>query len=158
VIESSLMSGGVIILITAAGGAFGAMLQAAQIGPRIQGLFAADGSGPAWMFLLLGFGVASLLKIAQGSSTVAMITTGGLLAAMVADATPLPFHRVYLATAIAAGALVGSWMNDSGFWVFTKMGGLTEVEGLRSWTPLLAVVGVTAMALTLVLALLMPLV
>jgi len=158
VIESSLMGGGVIILITAAGGAFGAMLQAAQIGLRIQGLFAGDGGGPAWMFLILAFGVASLLKIAQGSSTVAMITTGGMLAAMVADGTTLPFHRVYVATAIASGSLVGSWMNDSGFWVFTKMGGMTEVEGLRSWTPLLAVVGVTAMALTLLLALLVPLV
>jgi H+/gluconate symporter-like permease len=49
-------------------------------------------------------------------------------------------------------------MNDSGFWVFTKMGGLTEVEGLKSWTPLLAIVGVTSMVATLALAVFIPLV
>ncbi len=48
-------------------------------------------------------------------------------------------------------------MNDSGFWIFAKMGGLTETEGLRSWTPLLALLGITAMAVTIVLALVVPL-
>ena len=57
---------------------------------------------------------------------------------------------------IGAGSLVGSWMNDSGFWIFAKMGGLTEAETLRTWTPLLAVLGSVAMALTLLLALLAP--
>src|SRR5256886_12480534 len=46
----------------------------------------------------------------------------------------LPFHTVYVATAIASGSLVGSWMNDSGFWMFSKMGGVTELETLKSWT------------------------
>jgi GntP family gluconate:H+ symporter len=155
-VETALMSGGVIILITAGGGAFGAMLQAAEIGPQIQALFAADGRTSGFIFLLLSFAVASLMKIAQGSSTVAMITTAAMIAAMLEGAEPLPFHTVYLATAIGSGSLVGSWMNDSGFWVFTKMGGLTEVEGLKSWTPLLAVVGCTAMMATVLLALGMP--
>jgi len=157
-VETALMSGGVIILITAAGGAFGAMLQAAGIGPEIQRLFGGDGTAPGMIFLLLAFSVSSLMKIAQGSSTVAMITTAGMLAAMIEGAGALPYHTVYIATAIAGGSLVGSWMNDSGFWVFTKMGGLTEIEGLKSWTPLLAVVGCASMVMTLALAMLLPLV
>lgn len=157
-VESSLMSGGVIILITAGGGAFGAMLQVAEIGPAIQSLFAADGRALGLVYLLLAFGVASLMKIAQGSSTVAMITTAAMLVAMIRAAGELPFHTVYVATAIGAGSLVGSWMNDSGFWIYTKMGGLTEAESLRSWTPLLVVVGITAMAVTTLLALALPLV
>jgi GntP family gluconate:H+ symporter len=156
-VEESLMSGGVIILITSAGGAFGAMLKAAEIGPAILDLFAGPGGGGI-VLLLLAFAVSTLLKFAQGSSTVAMITTAGMLSAMVASAGQLPFHTVYIATSIGSGAMVGSWMNDSGFWVFTKMGGLTEVEGLKSWTPLLAIVGVTSMVATLALAVFIPLV
>lgn len=155
-IEAGLMSGGVIILITAAGGAFGAMLQAAGIGPAIESIFANE-RGAGLSYLLLAFGVASLIKFAQGSSTVAMITAAGMMAAMLETADPLPYHTVYVATAIAGGSLVGSWMNDSGFWIFAKMGGLTETESLRSWSPLLAILGITAMAVTVVLALALPL-
>jgi gluconate:H+ symporter, GntP family len=157
-VETALMSGGVIILITAAGGAFGAMLQAAEVGPAIEALFADGTQGSAFIFLFLAFAVTSLLKIAQGSSTVAMITSAGMLAAMIGGAGALPFHMVYVATAISSGAMVGSWMNDSGFWIFSKMGGLTEAEALKTWTPLLALLGVVSMIMTLLLALLFPLV
>ena len=161
-VDTSLMSSGFLILIIAASGAFGVALQAAQIGPVIERAFvgqtAASGTGSGLIFLFLGFGVASLIKIAQGSSTVAMITTAAMLAAMLpGNGGGLPFHTVYVATAIASGSLVGSWMNDSGFWMFSKMGGVTELETLKSWTPVLAIVGVTAMVTTLVLALLVPL-
>ncbi len=155
-VESSLMGAGVVILIVAAGGAFGAMLQAAQIGPAIQRAFAARGDTPGLSLLFLAFGVTSVLKVAQGSSTVAMITSAGMLAAMTKGMT-LPFHPVYLGSSIAAGSLVGSWMNDAGFWVFSKIGGVTELESLRSWTPLLAIVGCTSLATTLLLATLLPL-
>ncbi|WP_420456093.1 GntP family permease [Rubrivirga sp.] len=154
-VEEALMSAGVIILITAAGGAFGAMLRASGVGDVLAALVG-DGAG-GFALLGLAFGTASLLKIAQGSSTVAMITTVGLVGGAVAGVA-LPFHPVYLATAIASGSLVGSWMNDSGFWIFAKMGGLSEVETLRTWTPLLAVVGVVAFATTVLLALVVPLV
>ncbi|HYD53521.1 MAG TPA: SLC13 family permease [Gemmatimonadaceae bacterium] len=151
--ETSLAGAGMIILITAAGGAFGASLQAAQIGPAIQAMV--PGAGQGFAVLPLAFGVSSLIKIAQGSSTVAMITTAGMLAAMLPDT--LPFHRLYVATAIGSGSLVGTWMNDSGFWVFSKMGGVPELTTLRTWTPVAAVVGVTAMLTTLLLARLLPL-
>ncbi|MEL6612264.1 MAG: hypothetical protein AAFQ53_09235, partial [Bacteroidota bacterium] len=155
VIESALMSGGVIILITAAGGAFGAMLRAAELGGAIQALFG-DVSAAGLGVLLLAFGIASLLKFAQGSSTSAMIITAGMLGAMI-DPHALPFHPVYLAMAIGGGSLVGSWMNDSGFWIFAKMGVLTEAETLKSWTPLLVVLGVTSFLITCLLALVLPL-
>jgi gluconate:H+ symporter, GntP family len=57
----------------------------------------------------------------------------------------------------ASGSLVGSWMNYSGFWIYTKMGGLTELEALKSWTALLALLGITSMLVTVILSLLLPL-
>src|SRR5256885_4763959 len=86
-----------------------------------------------------------------------MIPTAAMLAAMLPANGRLPFHAVYVATAIASGSLVGTWMNDSGFWLFSKMGGVSELETLKSWTPVLAAVGRTSMVTTLVLARLVPL-
>ena len=155
--EKAIDSAGMIILITAAGGAFGATLQAAQVGAAIQALVSTESAGTGVALLALAFGVSSLLKIAQGSSTVAMITTAGMLAAILGDGAVLPFHPVYVATAISAGSLVGTWMNDSGFWIFSRMGGVSEIETLRTWTPLAAIVGTTAMVTTVLLAHLVPL-
>lgn len=155
-VESALMSGGAIILITAAGGAFGAMLDVAGVGPAIQGMFETQGSAEGMFYLFLGFGMAALLKVAQGSSTTAMIVVSGMLAPTVADVS-LPYNAVYLATAIGAGSLAGSWMNDSGFWIVAKMSGLTESEALKTWTPLLLVLSVASMAATVALAMLLPL-
>jgi GntP family gluconate:H+ symporter len=161
-VEGALMSGGVIILITAGGGAFGAMLRDAGLGDAIRALAeeqVAAGGAPALLtglpLLLLAFGVASLVKFAQGSSTTAMIVASGMIAAMIDPAT-LAFHPVYVALAIGGGSLFGTWMNDSGFWIFAKMGGLTEMQTLKSWTPLLAIVGVVALAMTVLLAGLLP--
>jgi GntP family gluconate:H+ symporter len=155
-VDSSLMGAGVVILIVAAGGAFGAMLQAAQIGPAVQRVFAGGGAISGLTFLLLAFAITTVVKVAQGSSTVAMIAAAGMISAMIRG-IELPYHHVYLGTAIAAGSLVGSWMNDAGFWVFSKIGGVTEIETLRSWTPLLAIVGVTSMLTTLVMSTVLPL-
>jgi GntP family gluconate:H+ symporter len=153
-VEQSLMSGGVIVLITAAGSAFGAMLKVAQVGDAIKMMFGGNTQGLAILFL--AFGIAALLKIAQGSSTAAMIITSGMMPGMLAG-VELPFDMVYLATAIGAGSLIGSWMNDSGFWVFAKMSGLTEREALTTWTPLLVLLGLTSMAVTVILAIVLPL-
>ncbi|MCA9176998.1 MAG: gluconate permease [Planctomycetales bacterium] len=160
VVETALMSGGVIILITAGGGAFGGMLQEAKIGDAIQTLFETDSgdvSGKGTVFYLsLGFAIAAVLKIAQGSGTVSMIVGASMMAAIV-DPTQLGCNMVYLATAIGAGSLMGSWMNDSGFWIFAKMGGLTEAEALKSWTLMLAFLGVISFGVTLLLAKFLPL-
>ncbi len=158
VVEVSLMSGGMIILITAAGGAFGAMLKAAQIGPAIESLFNTSASQPTGGLMLLGLGafIASMIKIAQGSCTVAMITSSAMIAAMLTSTETLGYHPAYLATAIGGGSMIGSWMNDSGFWIFVKMTGLTEAEGLKSWTPLVAIVGFTAIVVSFILAIILP--
>lgn len=160
VVETSLMSGGVIILITAGGGAFGAMLQQAQIGGAIEHLFGQSlrGAGTGIAYLVMGFAISSVLKVAQGSSTVAMIVGSSMIMAMLGPEVSLGFHPVYLATAIGGGSLVGSWMNDSGFWIFAKMGGLTEVEALKSWSLMLICLGITSFAISILLALVLPLV
>ncbi|HAN97330.1 MAG TPA: hypothetical protein DCQ98_07835 [Planctomycetaceae bacterium] len=156
-VESALMSGGVIILITAAGAAFGDMLQAAEIGPAIKERFGGiQGATSGVAALLLGFAIAAVLKVAQGSSTVAMIVGSGMMVAIVGS-SPLGCHPVYLATAIGSGSLFGSWMNDSGFWIFAKMGGLTEGEALRSWTPALIVLSLTGLSMSLLLSIFLPL-
>lgn len=154
-VDTALRDGGTIILITAAGSAFGASLQAAGVGGAIQQMFGASTSG----FALLGvaFALASLLKAAQGSSTAAMVVGSSMMAAMI-DGLSLSFHPVYLCTALGGGALVGSWMNDSGFWLFATMGGLGERRTLKTWTPLLACLGVTTFVSTLLLAWVLPLV
>jgi len=165
--ETALMSGGVIILITAGGGAFGAMLREAGISESIQNLAGTDGQNMGFMMLTLGFGIACVMKVAQGSSTVAMIVTAGMMASMAGTdpaqtfdglKTMLGCHPVYLCTAIGAGSLVGSWMNDSGFWIFSRMSGLTEVETLKAWTVILVVIGSFAFGFTLLFAKILPLV
>jgi GntP family gluconate:H+ symporter len=162
-VERALMSGGLIILITAAGGAFGEMLREAGLGDAIQGLTESQvaGQGSANLLsglplLFLAFAVACLLKFAQGSSTTAMIVTSGMIVAMI-DPGRLAFHPVYLALAIGGGSLVGVWMNDSGFWIVAKMGGLTETQALRTYTPVAAIVGTVAFLLSVLLAWLLPL-
>ncbi len=156
--EDALMSGGIIILITAGGGAFGAMLRTAGVGDAIEQLAGQGGQATGLLLLAIGFVVASVMKVAQGSGTVSMITTAGMLAAMNPTPEILGFHPVYLASAIGSGSVVGSWMNDSGFWVVARMSGLTEVETLKSWTVLLVLLGFAGFGLSMLLAWALPLV
>ncbi len=151
-VEAALASGGLIILITAGGGSFGKMLVRADVGKTI-GEASQEFGVPV---LLLSFLLGTLLKVAQGSGTVAMITVSAIMAPLVLE-TPPGFHPAYVACAIGSGSLVGSWMNDSGFWVYKQMSGLTETEALQTWTPLLAVMGVVGYVVTQAAALLMPL-
>ena len=86
-----------------------------------------------------------------------MITVSAMMAAMELTQEKLGFNPVYLATAIGSGSLIGSWMNDSGFWIFARMSGLTEAEALKTWTPLLLVLGGVSLATTILLSIVMPL-
>jgi len=151
--ETALMSGGMIILITAAGGAFGAMLREAGIKDMLQDVVGAQGG---LAILLMAAAVASLMKFAQGSGTVSMMTTVGIFAAMEISPQMLGCNPVYLAMAIGSGSMVGDWMNNSGFWIFARMGGLTEIETLKSWTIVTAALGVIGLGFTLLLASLLP--
>ena len=157
-IETSLMSAGVIILITSAGGAFGAMLKEAQIGPAIQSLSVGGSTQLGGLKLLfMSFFVAFLIKFSQGSSTVSMITTSAMMATLIPSTDVLGYHPVYIACAIGFGAQCGNWMNDSGFWIFAKMGGLTEVETLKTWTVTVSSTAVIGLIVVTLFAVLLPL-
>lgn len=155
-LETALLSGGLVILITAAGGAFGAMLKETGIASTIQSQ--AQGTNVlGYVSLFLAFGLAALLKVAQGSSTAAMIVVSGMIASMGLTSESLGFNLVYICTAIGAGSCIGSWMNDSGFWIVAKMSGLSEKEALKTWTPMLALLGVVSMVVTIILTFVLPL-
>ena len=134
--EEAIKSAGLIILITAGGGAFGRMLVRADVGTVLGDWAQQFGLS----LMLLGFGISMLFRIAQGSATTAMITTSEILAPLII-AHPPGHHAVYILTAIGAGSIVGGWMNDSGFWVFKTMTGLTEVEALKTKTVSLFALG-----------------
>lgn len=131
-VQKALASAGVIILITAAGGAFGGVLRETGIESLIHRLPA----GSPQLLCLLAFLVTVAIRSAQGSATVAMITAAGLFADVDIGAHPL-----YLGLAIGCGSKPFAWMNDSGFWVITRMSGMTEAEGLRFITPMTALMG-----------------
>ncbi len=156
--DEALTSGGIIILITAGGGALGGMLRTAGIQDSVTKLIGTGEQSAGLAILAMGFATASLVKFAQGSSTVAIITASSMFAAMGITSEVLGCHVVYLATAICSGALFGDWMNDSGFWVVARMSVLTEVETLKSFTIVTAVVSLTGFGFTLLLACLMPMV
>jgi len=150
-IQSALASGGLIILITAAGGAFGGVLQQTGVGERIRDLAATYQIG----ILPLAFFVTTLIRTAQGSATVAMITTIGMMQGMAAPEA-LGFHPVYLALAIGCGSKPFAWMNDSGFWVVCKMSGMTEGETMRYFSTLLTVMAFTGLFIVMIAAKLFP--
>ncbi len=152
-VQNALKSGGVIILITAAGGALGAVLQQTGIGLRIEELATAYNIA----VLPLAFLVTALVRTAQGSATVSMITAVGILSGF-SDPAVLGFHPVYLALAIGCGSKPIPWMNDSGFWVVGKMSGLTEAETLKTFSIELTLMGFAGIAVVMIAAKLLPLV
>jgi len=152
-VQNALKSGGVIILITAAGGALGAVLQQTGIGLRIEELATAYNIA----VLPLAFLVTALVRTAQGSATVSMITAVGILSGF-SDPAVLGFHPVYLALAIGCGSKPIPWMNDSGFWVVGKMSGLTEAETLKTFSIELTLMGFAGIAVVMIAAKLLPLI
>jgi len=155
-IGKPLETAGVIILITSAGGAFGLMLKNAGVGDAIKHL----AEGREVNLIILSWLVAFVIRVAQGSATVAMLTTSAMIYPMMDPATgaeALPFHPIYIFLAIGFGAFACSWMNDSGFWVVSKLGGLTEKETLKSWTVTLTAASIVGLLLCLLLSNFIPL-
>jgi GntP family gluconate:H+ symporter len=152
-VGASLASGGIIILITSAGGAFGKTLQATGVATLIQDLSV---TSPA-MIITMAWLITAAIRTAQGSATVAMMTAVGILGGL-AQSGSLPFHPVYLALAIGCGSKPIAWMNDSGFWVITRMSGMTEGEGLKYITPMTTLMGVVGLIVTIAGAILFPMV
>ncbi|MEM7396016.1 MAG: SLC13 family permease, partial [Verrucomicrobiota bacterium] len=151
-VQSALSSGGVIILITAAGGAFGHVLRQTGIAATIQEM----APGAEASLIPLGFLLSMIIRTAQGSATVAMITTVGIVAPIVASAD-LAYHPLYIALAIGCGSKPISWMNDSGFWVISKMSGLTEAEMLKTNTVMGLIMGLAGLVICMIGAAVLPL-
>ncbi len=152
-IQAALASGGVIILITAAGGAFGGVLQQTGVSSLIREL----PLGSPFVVITLAFLITTAIRTAQGSATVAMITSVGILSG-IATADQLGFHPVYLALAIGCGSKPIAWMNDSGFWVIAKMSGMTEGEALKYVTPMSTLMGLVGLIVVIIGVTLFPLV
>ena len=150
-VEESIYSAGTIILITASGGAFGFMLQQTSIGSSL----AASAADYDLALLPLAFIVTAVIRTAQGSATVAMITAVGILTVFNTPGA-LDFHPVYLAIVIGCGSKIFPWMNDSGFWIIGKMAGFTERETIKNFSYQLVVMGITGLLVTMVAAKIFP--
>ncbi|GAB3675603.1 SLC13 family permease [Halopiger thermotolerans] len=149
-LTEALKSGGNIAAITAAGGAFGVMLQQAGAGDYIAGGLQEIGLGvlaTAWL-------IAAGVRVVQGSATVA-ITTTAAIAAPLADT--MAANPAYLVMAIGAGATFCSWYNDSGFWIVKEIGGLTQGETLKTWTVSTILIGIVGLISVLIFSTILPL-
>ena len=145
---------GTIILITAAGGAFGGVLRETPMARLLgESLSSMDLGG---LRILLPFLVAASLKTAIGSSTVAIITTASLFSPLL---LPLGLSEglgpVLTTMAIGVGSMMVSHVNDSFFWVITQMSGMSVAQGYRLVTAASAVAGLTGITVVLVLSLLL---
>ncbi|AXG81547.1 GntP family transporter [Streptomyces paludis] len=147
VMGSALPGVAMVILVAGAGGVFGKVLVKTGIGDAVADIL--DRTGLP--LLALAFVMTLLLRAVQGSATVALVATAGLI-------TPL-LHRTDLSAqqlalvclAMGAGALAVSHINDAGYWMFTKLAGLDVKDGLRTWTVLTTAMGVSGFALTTLL-------
>lgn len=135
-----------ILMVVAAGGVFGGVLQVSGIGAALSETL--DTLGVP--LLLLGFIISLALRAAQGSATVAIVTTTGLLSAAVAHGGYTPAQIAVIVIAIGFGSLGLSHVTDAGFWVVVRYYGLTVADGLRTWTVLTTVLGLAGFALTFV--------
>jgi GntP family gluconate:H+ symporter len=152
-VKDGVIEAGEIILVIAAGGALGTVLRQAGMAE----LAAATVPTQKLLLLPIAWGITALVRVAQGSATVAMITAVGIVGP-IALASGLSYHPVYVAVAIGSGSKIGMWMNDSGFWVIAKMSGMTEAETLKTVSVMVFIEGCVGLAVTLLLAAIWPLV
>jgi len=148
-ISHGLVVAAPILLITGAGGAFGAVLKATPIGEFLGTSLSALGIG-----IFMPFIVAAALKSAQGSSTVALVATSALVAPMLGDiGLASEMGRVLTVMAIGAGAMTVSHANDSFFWVVTQFSRMSVSQAYKAQTMATLIQGVTAMCLVYILSL-----
>ena len=154
VIQDGLTVGGTVLLVTAAGGAFGDTIRQTDVAGILSDHSIVPQSGLG--LLMTAFAITALVRMLQGSATVAMFTAIGLVQPWVNPET-LGYHPVYLALAIGCGSKMCPWMNDSGFWLVARMAGLTPIQTLRSFSLVLSLMGLAGLAIVLLLATLVPL-
>lgn len=144
-INVALGSAGVVLLITGAGGGLGNVLAKAGVGQVLTEIMGSLKIHP----LLLTWAIAALLKIAQGSGTVAMITAVGI----VAPAVPtMGIPAILVALAAFSGSLMGAHVNDSGFWITAKVAGLSTSGGLKTYTVVCALQSLISIILIMALS------
>ena len=144
VADSALPMVAVIIFVTGAGGAFGNVLVESGIGDSLASSLTAMGMPT----IVAAFVISLALRAAQGSATVAILTTAGLLSTAIADGGYSSLQIALITLAIGFGGLGLSHINDSGFWIVTKYLGLSVADGLRTWTVLTTICGVVGFLLT----------
>ena len=151
----ALREAGVILLITGAGGAFGAVIKSSGIASVLEESLSGSAVQGIW-FLCIAFLVAAVLKTAQGSTTSAMIVTSSLLAPMAALAgIGTPAQLTTLLLAIGGGAMTVSHANDSYFWVVSQFGHIAPRDAWRSFTVLTLLQGLTVLSSSILLFLLL---
>jgi GntP family gluconate:H+ symporter len=150
VAENALRPVGMILLVVGAGGVFGAVLVASGVGK----VLAASLTGTGLPLIVLAFVIALALRIAQGSATVAIVATTGIIAGLVAQAGLSQADLALIVVAMGAGATSASHINDAGYWLVSRFFGISEKDTLKSWTVLETIMGCTAFATAAALSLL----
>ena len=140
---------GLIILVTGAGGVFGKVLIATGVGDAMANGMAASNLP----VVLLAFLVAVVLRVSQGSATVSMVTSAGLIAPVIAQMDYSAPLIACITIAIASGATMLSHVNDSGFWLVNRYFGMTEKDTIRVWTLVSSVVGMVGLVSSLIISL-----
>ena len=153
VVSEAVTSAGMIVLIISAGGTFGQMLQQTGIGVQIGEMASVYKSA----ILPIAFFITAVVRTAQGSATVAMVTTIGVMKGF-SSPEVLGFHPVYLALVIGCGSKLFSWMNDSAFWIITEMSGMKEKETVRFFSYMLTVMGIAGLVAVMILSKVFPLI
>ncbi len=139
---------GIIILITGAGG----VLKQVLIDSGIGNMMAESIAGSSMPVILLAWILAALVRITQGSATVAMITAAGIISPVIQLVNPEQPHMALIVIAIASGATILSHVNDSGFWLVSKYFGMDEKQTLRSWTMMETIIALCGLGFTLLMS------
>ena len=133
-----------VILITGAGGMFGGVLRASGIGKAL-----ADSMAHMGISVIVGcFLVALVLRVAQGSATVALTTAAALMAPAVAAAGYNDWQLAAIVLATASGSVFASHVNDSGFWLVGRLLDMDVPTTLKTWTVNQALIAVIGFALS----------
>ena len=146
--SKSLAPAGLIILLTGAGGMFKQILIDTGAGALLAQSLSGDTTTP----IIFAFICSLLVRVIQGSATVAMITSAGLTAPLLLSFAGSEVYKALVVIAIASGATMMSHVNDSGFWLVNRYFGLTERQTLQSWTMLTVILGLTAFSIALILS------
>lgn len=145
----SMGPAGMIILLTGAGGVFKQMLINTGTGEMLANYFSNEG----FNIIIFAFLTAGIVRVMQGSSTVAMITAAGIVSAMIPEHYS-EIQKALTVIAIAAGSSILSHVNDSGFWLVSKYLNLNEKQTFASWSVMTSILGLTAIVIVYFLSLL----